>query len=177
MLATARRYPAGSLPDPGASGALSATVCRLSGLRPGPAGPLTREWFAPNRVPSDTCGWHDGRGGVELPAEYAEWAERSEIPPPTRAAPAGESVRGPFPGFRIRAPREGDVYRLSPGVEARYATVALRAVGARGGDDRIRWTVDDRPHPPGRWSLRPGLHRFRAVTMSGDSAEVTVRVE
>ena len=177
VLATARRYPAGSLPDPGASGAVSATVCRLSGLRPGPACPLTREWFAPNRVPSDTCGWHDGRGGVELPAEYAEWAERSEIPPPTRAAPAGESVRGPFPGFRILSPREGDVYRLSPGVEPRYATVALRAVGARGGDDRIRWTVDDRPHPPGRWSLRPGLHRFRAVTMSGDSAEVTVRVE
>jgi membrane carboxypeptidase/penicillin-binding protein PbpC len=83
-------------------------------------------------------------------------------------------MRAPDAGFHIVSPREGDVYRLSPGVEPRYATVALRAAG---GGAAVRWTVDGAPHAPGRWSLQPGRHRLRAVSASGDSAEVTVRVE
>jgi penicillin-binding protein 1C len=174
VLATARRYPAGSLPDPRASGAVAATVCRLSGLRPGASCPVAPEWFAPGHAPTDTCTWHQGEGGVELPAEYAEWAEQSEIPRPPRAAGVPAPVRAPDAGFHIVSPREGDVYRLSPGVESRYATVALRAAG---GGAAVRWTVDGAPHAPGRWSLQPGRHRLRAISASGDSAEVTVRVE
>jgi hypothetical protein len=37
--------------------------------------------------------------------------------------------------------------------------------------------VDGVPHPPGRWNLVRGRHRVRAVSASGESAEVTVRVE
>jgi hypothetical protein len=37
--------------------------------------------------------------------------------------------------------------------------------------------VDDVPYASGRWSLRPGRHRFRAISAAGDSAEVTVSVE
>ncbi len=62
--------------------------------------------------------------------------------------------------FRILSPNEGDVYRMLPGVEPRYATVALRA--AEG---------------PGESSFQPDRHRFRAVSSAGDSAEVTVSVE
>jgi penicillin-binding protein 1C len=169
VLATARRYPAGSLPDPRASGAVPAAVCRLSGLRPGAACPVAPEWFAPGHAPAQTCDWHDGRGGVALPVEYADWAERGT----TRAfASKGE----PDAGFHIVSPRDGDVYRLPPGVESRYATVALRVAGAREGTS-VRWTVDGVPHATSRWSLRPGRHRFRATTTANDFAEVTVRVE
>jgi penicillin-binding protein 1C len=174
VLATARRYPAGSLPDPRASGAVAATVCRLSGLHPGASCPVAPEWFAPGSAPTDTCTWHQGEGGgVELPVEYAEWVEQSEMPRPPRAAGASTPMRAPDAGFHIVSPREGDVYRLSPGVESRYATVALRAAGGAA----VRWTVDGAPHAPGRWSLQPGRHRLRAISASGDSAEVTVRVE
>jgi hypothetical protein len=176
VLATAHRYPAGSLPDPRAVGAVTTAVCRLSGLRPGAACPVAAEWFAPGHVPADTCDWHDGSGGVALPVEYAEWAEQSEVPRSPRPAQAAAPARGSDAGFHIVSPREGDVYRLSPGVEARYATVALRAAGGPG-STAARWTVDDVPYASGRWSLRPGRHRFRAVSASGDSAEVTVRVE
>jgi penicillin-binding protein 1C len=174
VLATARRYPAGSLPDPLASGAVAARVCRLSGLRPGASCPVAPEWFAPGTVPTDTCTWHQGDGAVELPAEYAEWAEQSEVPRLPRAASPSAPVRASDAGFHIVSPREGDVYRLSPGVESRYATVALRAAGSGAA---VRWTVDGIPHAAGRWSLRPGRHRLGAVSASGDSAEVTVRVE
>ena len=174
VLLTARRYPPGSLPDPRASGAVAATVCRLSGLRPGASCPVAPEWFGPGKAPTDTCTWHRAEGGVELPVEYAEWAEQSEVPPLPRAAGASAPVRASAAGFQIVSPREGDVYRLSPGVESRYATVALRAAGA-GAD--VRWMVDGVPHQSGRWSLQPGRHRFRAISATGDSAEVTVRVE
>lgn len=36
---------------------------------------------------------------------------------------------------------------------------------------------DPRASASGRWSLRPGRHRLRAISASGESAEVTVRVE
>ncbi len=173
ILATARRYPARSLPDPRTSGAVAATVCRLSGLRPGADCPVAPEWFAPGQAPTDSCTWHQGGGGVDLPVEYAEWAEQSEVPRPPPAAGASALMGGSSAGFQIVSPREGDVYRLSPGVESRFATVALRAVGG----DLVRWKVDGVPHASGRWSLQPGRHRLRAISASGDSAEVTVRVE
>ena len=176
VLATARRYPAGSLPDPRAADAVTAAVCRLSGLRPGAQCPVAPEWFAPGHGPTDTCDWHDGNGGVALPVEYSEWVERSDQPRSSRPARASAAARRSETGFHIVSPREGDVYRLSPGVDARYATVALRAAGGRG-STAVRWTVDEAPHASGRWSLRPGSHRFRAISASGDSAEVTVRVE
>lgn len=175
VLATARRYPAGALPDPRAAGAVRTAVCRLSGLRPGASCPVASEWFAPGHVPADPCTWHDGLGGVALPAEYAEWQEQSAAATPPSPAPSAVRALQP-PGFHIVSPHEGDVYRLPPGVQAPYATIALRAAGGRGGGS-ARWTVDGVPHSSGRWSLRPGSHRFRAVSSSGDTAEVAVRVE
>jgi hypothetical protein len=153
-------------------------VCRLSGARPGLSCPTTVEWFAPGQVPTDTCRWHDASGDVTLPAEYAEWMELVGKPRRPRVA-TPELTQASAPSneeFRIVSPRDSDVYRLPPGVEGRYATVALRAAGGRPGAD-VRWTVDGRPHPQARWTLRPGRHRFRAVSAAGDSAEVAVSVE
>ena len=175
VVATARHYPAGVLPSPRAVGAVAAPVCRLSGARPGAVCPTTVEWFAPGHAPTDTCRWHDADGGVALPTEYAEWMDQTES---SAAGPGVRTVgRADPPGtFQILSPRQGDVYRLPPGVAARYATVALRAAGARAGAT-VRWSVDGAPQHEGRWALEPGRHRFRAVSSAGDSAEVTVRVE
>jgi penicillin-binding protein 1C len=179
VLAAARRYPVGALPGPRAAGAVAAPVCRLSGMHPGATCPTALEWFAPAQVPRDTCRWHDGNGEVTLPAEYAEWTDGSALPrwPATgRVLPAPAPAAAAAEAFRIVSPREGDVYRLPPGVEARYATVALRAAGGRGGG-AIRWIVDGAPHRGTRWALQPGRHRFRALSATGDSAEVSVTVE
>ena len=174
VLAAARRYHPGTLPDPRDVGAGAVSVCRLSGLRPGGQCPVAPEWFPPDRVPADTCGWHQDDGHVTLPVEYAEWADQT-LGAETVAArqrPRRESAEG----FQIVSPRDGDVYRMSPGVETRYATIALRAAGGRG-DAAVRWSVDGVPHMTARWSLLPGRHRVRAITAAGDSAEVTVQVE
>jgi penicillin-binding protein 1C len=175
VLATARRYPVGVLPAPPSSGAVAASVCRLSGARPGAACPTTMEWFAPGHAPEDTCRWHDGAGGVALPVEYAEWAERTQ-PPRTGPASARRLPSPAVEAFRIVSPGEGDVYRLPPGVETRYATVALRAAGGRAAAP-ARWSVDGMPHAGARWALQPGRHRFRAVSAAGDTAEVSITVE
>ena len=176
VLVTAHRYPPGVLPEPARAGAVPAAVCRLSGLRPGPMCPVTPEWFVPGSAPTDGCTWHDGEGGVHLPAAYAEWVAQSELPQTGRLVPRVQPRSATEPGFHIVSPREGDVYRLSPGVDPRYATVALRAAGGRDAAG-VRWSVDDVPHAGGRWTLRPGRHRVRALSTAGDSAEVAVRVE
>jgi penicillin-binding protein 1C len=177
VLATARRYPVGSLQGPRAAGALPTTICRLSGRRPGPACPTVTEWFAPGHGPIDTCRWHDADGGVRLPAEYAEWMERPESP---RAAPPPEDIVAtevePAQEFRIVSPSEGDLYRLPPGVDSRYATVALRTAG-RGAGGTVRWTVDGAPYHRPRWALQEGRHRLRAISAAGDTAEVAFTVE
>jgi penicillin-binding protein 1C len=177
VLATARRYPVGSLQGPRAAGALPTTICRLSGRRPGPACPTVTEWFAPGHGPIDTCRWHDADGGVRLPAEYAEWMERPESP---SAAPPPEDIVAtevePAQEFRIVSPSEGDLYRLPPGVDSRYATVALRTAG-RGAGGTVRWTVDGAPYHRPRWALQEGRHRLRAISAAGDTAEVAFTVE
>jgi membrane carboxypeptidase/penicillin-binding protein PbpC len=86
---------------------------------------------------------------------------------PTAAQPAA--------GFRIVSPLQGDRYQVPPGVEARYATIALRAAGEPG-DAPVRWWVDGAPTRSARWQLRPGSHSIRAVAASGRVAEVTVEV-
>jgi hypothetical protein len=71
---------------------------------------------------------------------------------------------------------DGDVYRVPPGADPRFATVALRAAGT-GSEQGVRWYVDGRQYHRGRWGLEKGVHRIRAVSRSGESAEATVTVE
>jgi penicillin-binding protein 1C len=168
VLATARRYPPGSLPSPESVGAVTARICRLSGLLAGERCSAGREWFAPGTAPDTPCDWH-GAGGVRLPPEYAEWSDRSD--PPGAASSMGEPAGHPD-GVRIVSPLDGDLYRVPPGSDPRFSTLALRATG-RG----VRWFVDGRPYAAARWPLRSGTHRFRAVATGGQTAEATIRVE
>ena len=167
IMLTAESYAPGALPSPASAGAVPVAICRLSGLRATPACPAMVEWFVPGTEPERQCDWHRG-GGARLPPEYAEWAQQTGFQSDVAGPAAGA---GPF---RIVSPQDGDQYRIPPGVDARYATIALRAAGEVGA---VRWWVDGRLALARRWQLVPGTHTIRAVTASGDSDEVRIAVE
>jgi len=116
-------------------------------------------------APAAGLGRAEAAGG-RVDASRADGA-REEGAYPTEARSAA--------GFRIVSPLQGDRYQVPPGVEARYATIALRAAGAPG-DAPVRWWVDGAPTRSARWQLRPGRHSIRAVAASGRVAEVAVEV-
>jgi penicillin-binding protein 1C len=173
MVMTARHYAPGVIESPATVGAVRERICALSGLRATNDCPGLDEWFLPGTAPAQYCDWPQ-QGGVVWPAEYMEWAEqngRGEVVPPLHI---GE--RGSEGGvFEIVSPRAGDRYEIPPGMDARYATVALRAAAAPG--DAVRWFVDGRPVTGSRWVLIPGVHVARAVTASGHSAETRFEVD
>ncbi|HKU62737.1 MAG TPA: penicillin-binding protein 1C [Gemmatimonadales bacterium] len=173
VLATARRYPPGTLPTPVSAGAVPLAICRLSGMRAGPECPAETEWFVPGSEPTGRCDWHVG-GAVVLPAEYAEWAGETE-PAEPRAAPTSTAATRSTDRFQIVSPQDGDRYRIPPGADPRYATIALRAAGP--GTAGARWWVDGARFVGGRWMLVPGSHRIRALGAGGQHAEVSITVE
>jgi penicillin-binding protein 1C len=182
-VAVAHRYAPGVLPDPATAGATPAAVCRISGLRAGASCPPATEWFLAGSGPRDTCSWH-GPAGLDLPPEYAEWVAsaagaggiRAELAA-ARTLASGETPRiaAAVEGLRIVSPRDGDVFRVPPGTHPRYATIALRAAGAAPGET-VRWRVNGRPVPGGRWGLVPGRHEITAETASRRRATATIRV-
>lgn len=165
MLAAASRRPPGALPEPQDAGLLPVRVCRLSGLRAAGGCESLVEWFIPGTEPAKDDDWERG-GRLSLPAEYAEWAAGQGG---RWASAAGASEDR----FRIVTPRPGDRYSVPLGVEARYATVSLRASGRAG---PVRWFVDGREVPGARWPLTPGPHTIRAQAPTGEADEVRITV-
>ena len=168
VLETAKRYPPGAFATPREVGAVTAKICRLSGMRAGPDCPTASEWFIPGSEPTAECDWHE-HGGVSMPAAYADWvaAERG----------AGANVRARISaapnGFRIVSPLDGDRYSVPPSVDPRYSTVALRTAGAKGA---VRWIVDGKTVAAPRLTLVPGIHVIRAES-GADAREVRIVVE
>jgi hypothetical protein len=111
-------------------------------------------------------------GGVALPAEYAEWAGEVE---PALPAPAPATATRSEDRFKIVSPLDGDRYRVPPGSDPRYATIALRAAGP--GTPAARWYVDGARYAGTRWTLVPGTHRIRALGAGGQHAEISITVE
>jgi penicillin-binding protein 1C len=177
VLQVARRYPPGALPHPAALGATGVRVCRLSGGRAGPFCPASDEWLPPGAALTP-CTWHDEHGGIRWPAEYASWAHRAGGVVAHTAMAASPASPGDVShsdtAFRIVSPLPGDRYQVPAGVDPRYASIGLRAVG-RAGDEPVRWLVDGMPTPE-RWRLAPGRHAIRAVAASGRTAEVVIEV-
>jgi penicillin-binding protein 1C len=173
VLATATRYAPGALPTPAAAGAVPLRICRLSGMRAGPDCPGETEWFAPDSEPARVCDWHR-HGAIAMPAEYAGWAAEAaadELESPRPAAPVSRADDR----FQIVSPLDGDHYRVPPGADPRYATVALRTAGP--GTPGARWYVDGRPYRQDRWPLRRGTHRIEALGREGQRAEISITVE
>jgi penicillin-binding protein 1C len=184
-LETARRYPPGHLPTPEQAGAVQHPICLLSGLRATPECPSTVEWFLPGTEPTETDDWQRG-GRTTLPPEYAEWAatlrpdgELALAATPEAPEEGGIPQVGASPAarYRILSPRAGDLYEIPVGVDPRYATVPLIAVGGSGEGEAVRWFVDGRPHRSNRWPLTPGTHTIRVEWGNGraDSVRVTVQ--
>jgi penicillin-binding protein 1C len=165
-LRVARRYPPGTLRAPAAAGGVKIRICRVSGLGAGAHCPAMDEWMPPVH-PTPECDWHDS-GGVRLPPEYAEW-ERGQDERAPAAQRAADTVSSH--ALRILSPREGDRYRIPPGVPGRYATLALRAnIPAP-----VRWYVDGTELLGPRWRLAPGSHEVEART-AGQRAAVRIDV-
>jgi penicillin-binding protein 1C len=177
MMTTAKFVAPGALISPADVGAVSAPVCRLSGMRATPECEQLIEWFPPGRVPAMPDTW-ERAGRVQLPDAFAAWAaqglETSLASNSDASRQRSDSSRA-APLFRIVSPVDGDRYALPTGIEARYATIALRAAGARG--DSVRWFVDGRRFERHRWPLTPGEHVIRAVADRGATASVTITVE
>jgi len=179
MLVTSRRYAPGELQSPRAVGATRVRICALSGLRATAGCPDLDEWFLPGTAPEKECDWHQG-STVVWPAEYVEWAEQSGKAAAGEAA-AGETAADKTAAkdgagqFQIVSPRSGDRYEIPPGIDARYATIALRA-STTPGDGAVRWFIDGRRVLASRWALEPGTHVVRAVTASGASDETRIEV-
>ena len=170
MLLIAQRRDPGELAAPATVGLHPVTVCRASGMRPGPDCPTLVEYFIGATAPEGTCDWHRD-GALVLPVAFAEWQARTTGPP--RAPATAVVPSGASRGFAITSPESGDRYRIPPGVAPRYASIGLRAVGAV---DPVRWYVDGRAAPEGRWRLQPGEHV--ALAVSGDIRDsVTFIVE
>jgi penicillin-binding protein 1C len=196
VMAVARRVPPGSLTTPAEAGAVSLPVCRLSGLRATSECAQLTEWFVRGTEPTRDDDWERG-GLVMLPDEYAGWSRqglraagdevgrafaaataRTGV---TGASAASSAERAPVPTravaapFRMVSPLDGDRYSIPTGVEARYASIALRAGGA--GAEQVRWSIDGKPYERDRWALMVGTHEIRAVSARGDTARAIVTVE
>jgi hypothetical protein len=198
---TAKRIPPGAFPRPSDVGAVARPVCRLSGLRATPRCAALTEWFAAGTEPTATDDW-ERDGVVTLPEEYAGWARQQDggtirlaamdrgadaSAPSSHAEQAAymasvvqpRSVRldardTAAAAFRIASPMDGDRYAIPAGIDARYASIALRAAGP--GAQRVRWSVDGRDYEQSRWPLTTGTHVFRATSARGDRAEARVEV-
>ncbi len=173
VLVTAERYPPGVLPSPRERGAIPVTICRVSGQLAGEHCPTMTEWVQPGRAPTHRCDWHAPEG-LRLPAEYAEWAgQMPEAPAPVARLASAGAESDSAGRFRIVTPRDGDRYDVPPGVDPRYATLALRAGGA--GVTEVRWFVDGRTVRSARWALVSGAHVVRAEA-GGARDEVRIEV-
>lgn len=168
VLETAKRYPPGAFITPAEAGAVTVKICRLSGMRAGASCPVADEWFVRGSEPRDACDWHRD-GHVAMPSLYDAWvsAERNA------GAQLPLSVARSTTAFRILSPLDGDRYSVPPSVDARFATVPLRASGAT---TALRWSVDGRPIAAARLSLAPGAHVIRAES-GGAEREVRIVVE
>jgi len=180
VMHTAARYEPGALPSPASAGATAAEVCQLSGLLAADGCPSLTEWFAPGTAPTARDDWHRGNT-VTLPAEFAEWRAqggdamldaRGDSARHVAPATAGEP---PVRRFRIASPQDGDRYQVPPGVDARYATIALRAEGAD--PLSVRWFVDGQPTSVHRLPLVAGTHVIRASASASETDEIRVTIE
>jgi len=183
VMAVARRVAPGALTTPAEAGAVSVPVCRLSGMRATQHCAKIDEWFVRGTEPARDDDWErDGR--IQLPAEFAEWATSARSPAivgparvemSSRVAGSRDAHVDSIQSFHIVSPTDGDRYSVPPGVEAKYATIQLRAAGP--GADRVQWIVDGKTYSGARWSLSPGAHVISAKPANGTAASVRVTVD
>lgn len=149
--AIAARYGEPTAP-PRPAGIVSAEICPLSGMRPGPhCQHRKRELFLTGHVPEATCDWHRlvcGVPSVVYPEAVRAWTQFYGRPaPPVCAPPASTAVA-------IASPARGAHFVLEPHRPAQMQRPPLVAAPA---SSDLRWTIDGEPAET--WIPKPGLHR------------------
>ena len=136
---------------------VSATICPVSGKRPGPHCAHTKhELFIAGHVPTETCDWHQrvcGVATVVYPPSVRGWAKVYGRPaPPTCAA---EDLAAPV---QITYPVDGARFALDPHRPPAQQRPPLSALPAA---TDLTWTIDGQPAD--RWVPSPGSHRVVAA--------------
>jgi penicillin-binding protein 1C len=132
---------------------VAATVCPLSGKRPGPhCEHHKRELFIAGRVPEQTCDWHQqvcGVPSVVYPESVRAWTRFYGRPaPPVCDAPEATAA------IAIASPVDGARFVLEP---HRPPQLQRPPLTARPALPDLRWTIDG--EPADRWIPTPGTHR------------------
>lgn len=195
------RRPPTPVPPP--AGVVEVEVCAVSGLRPGPHCHHTRGVHVPrDRMPAAPCEWHrtiaiDTRNGLRAgdrcPARYVEQRAFEVLPPPysgwlhtvpgrsrppdaySPLCPLTGAIRGTA---AITYPRDGEIFLVEPGYDARTQTVTLTAdIDPPGA--AATWFVDGRALSTARepaWPLVRGTHRIHVEAGGRASDPVTIEV-
>ncbi len=136
------------------------SVCPLSGDLAGPGCPnRMSEVFLSGGAPKTLCRFHDRSGKIVYPPVYRDWASKGEVDERTKIG-SGKSCY-------IAFPRDGDVFRIDPGLRRESQEITFKAV-VPGTAEGIEWTMDGRRLSgkiAPRWRLEPGEHvlAFKAV--------------
>ena len=162
--AIAARYGDPTAP-PRPESIVSAEVCPLSGMRPGPyCEHGKRELFIAGHVPEETCDWHQlvcGVPAVVYPDAVRAWARFYGRPAPPTCAANADAANGPI---AIASPIAGAHFVLEPhrpAAQQRPPLVALPAVA------NLTWTIDD--EPADTWIPKPGPHHV--VVARGETTD------
>lgn len=174
MLRASRDRPEEAFPRP--AGLVEEVVCPASGLLAGPDCPTrVRELFIRAYRPHKPCDVHrriHGHVVTVYPEEVLVWRRQAGLP----VDPSfGRGTVG------IQSPSDGEVFRLDPILRVSAQALHL-AVLPPDGTRTVQWYVDGdlyRTVPPpfsARWVLKPGAHRFYAVSNTWRSGEVHILV-
>lgn len=129
------------------------SICPLSGDLAGPGCPnRMSEVFLSGKAPKTQCRFHDLLGNRVYPPVYRDWAFKSEGD--------GAAKIGGGSACYIAFPKEGEVFRVDPGLRPESQEITFKAV-VPGTAQGVEWTLDGRrlsDEVSPRWRLEPGEH-------------------
>lgn len=128
-------------------------ICPLSGDLAGPGCPnKMSEVFLSGRDPKAQCRFHDSRGRRVYPPLYRDWASKSDVDEGVKIGSGGACY--------IAFPKEGEVFRIDPGLRRESQEITFKAV-VPGAAREVEWTLDGQRlsgEIAPRWRLAPGEH-------------------
>ena len=141
---------------PRPAGIVAASICPLSGKRPGPhCEHAKRELFVVGQVPAETCDWHQlvcGAPAVVYPKTLRAWARYTKRAAP-RCTPPDHGA-----GVAITYPVDGARFQLEPHRPATHQRPPLAALPSGA---ELAWTIDG--VPAHEWVPSPGTHRVQVA--------------
>jgi len=129
------------------------SICPLSGDLAGPGCPnRMSEVFLSGMAPKATCRFHDRWGNRVYPPVFRDWATKSQG---EESAKIGESST-----CYIAFPREGEVFRIDPGLRRESQAITFKAV-VPGTAQKVEWSLNGKvisKEISPCWQLAPGEH-------------------